>query len=160
MLLTLVRACSVTKWCPTLCNPMDCSPPGFSVHGIFQARILEWVAISYSRRSSQPRNQTCISCVPCIGRQNLYHCAPWEAHVDPRGMYRYVYEGMVHQSSKGEADPGTEAHHTPHPAFGVTGAVQTCAMTAVAPCFCRCEPKLPKPVSDRVPHRPPEGGRV
>lgn len=66
----------------------------------------------------------------------------------------------MHQSSKGEADPGTEARQTPHPAFGVTGAVQTCAMTAVAPCFCRCEPKLPKPVSDRVPHRPPEGGRV
>ena len=41
---------------PTLCQPMDCSPPGSSVHGIFQARILEWVAISFSRRSSQPRD--------------------------------------------------------------------------------------------------------
>ena len=40
--------------CPTLCDPMDCRPPGFSVHGIFQARILERVAISYSRESSQP----------------------------------------------------------------------------------------------------------
>ena len=38
----------------TLCNPLNCSPPGFSIHGIFQARTLEWVAISYSRRSSQP----------------------------------------------------------------------------------------------------------
>ena len=38
------------------CNPMDCSPPGSSVHGILQARILEWVAISFSRRSSQPRD--------------------------------------------------------------------------------------------------------
>ena len=38
--------------CPTLCNPMDCSPPGSSVHGILQARILEWVAISFSRASS------------------------------------------------------------------------------------------------------------
>ena len=37
---------------PTLCNPMDCNPPGFSVHGILQARILEWVAISFSRGSS------------------------------------------------------------------------------------------------------------
>ena len=45
--------------CLTLCNPMDCSPPGSSVHGVFQARILEWVAISSSRGSSQPRDQTC-----------------------------------------------------------------------------------------------------
>ena len=52
--------------CLTLCNPIDCSPPGSSVHGIFQARILEWVAISSSRRSSQPRDQTLISYVPCI----------------------------------------------------------------------------------------------
>ena len=43
-----------------LCDPMDCSPPGSSVHGVFQARILEWVAIPYSRESSQPRDQTCI----------------------------------------------------------------------------------------------------
>ena len=65
--------------CPTLCDPMDCSPPGSSIHGIFQARILEWMAISSSRGSSQPRNQTHISCVSCIGRQILYHCITWEA---------------------------------------------------------------------------------
>ena len=47
----------VTQSCPTLCNPMDCSPPGSSVHGILQARILEWVAISFSRGSSQPRDR-------------------------------------------------------------------------------------------------------
>ena len=52
----------VTQSCPTLCNPMDCSPPGSSVHEIFQARILEWVAISFSRESSQPRDQTWVSC--------------------------------------------------------------------------------------------------
>ena len=46
--------CSVSQLCPTLCDPIDCSPPGSSVHGIFQARILERVAISYSRGSSQP----------------------------------------------------------------------------------------------------------
>ena len=44
-----VCVCSVTKSCLTLCNPMDCSLPGFYVHGIFQARVLEWVAISFSR---------------------------------------------------------------------------------------------------------------
>ena len=56
--------------CPTLCDPMDCSPPGFSVHGFFQARILEWVAIPFSRRSSWPRDWTLAS---CIGRQIPYH---------------------------------------------------------------------------------------
>ena len=48
----------VTKSCLTLCNLMDCSPPGSSVHGILQARILEWVAVSFSRGSSWVRNQT------------------------------------------------------------------------------------------------------
>ena len=52
------------------CNLMDCSPPGSSVRGIFQAGILEWVAISFSRGSSQPRDQTQVS---CIGRQILYY---------------------------------------------------------------------------------------
>ena len=45
--------------CPTVCNPMD-----YTVHGIFQARILEWVAFPFSRGSSQPRNQTRVSCIP------------------------------------------------------------------------------------------------
>ena len=48
---------------PTLCNPMDYSLPGFSVHGIFQARVLEWVAISFSRGSSWPRYRTQVSCI-------------------------------------------------------------------------------------------------
>ena len=61
-----------------LCNPMDCSPPGSSVIGIFQTRILEWVAISYSRGSSWLRYRTHVSCVSCTGRQILYHCATWE----------------------------------------------------------------------------------
>ena len=49
--------------CRTLCNPMDCSPPGFSVHEILQARILEWVAVSFSRGSSWPRDQTWVFCI-------------------------------------------------------------------------------------------------
>ena len=56
--LKCVRACLVTQSCPALCNPMDCSPPGSPVHGILQARILEWVAISFSTGSSQPRDHT------------------------------------------------------------------------------------------------------
>ena len=48
----------------TLCDPMDCSLPGSSLHGILQARVLEWVAISFSRGSSRPRDQTQVSCIP------------------------------------------------------------------------------------------------
>ena len=51
----------VTQLCPTLCDPMNCSLPGSSVHGIFHARILEWVAISFSRGSSRPSDQTRVS---------------------------------------------------------------------------------------------------
>ena len=54
---------TVVQSCLTLCDPMDCSPPGSSVHGISQARILEWVAISFSRGSTWPRDQTFISCI-------------------------------------------------------------------------------------------------
>ena len=56
------RMCAkLLQWCPTLCDPMDCSLPGSSVHGILQARILEWVAMLSSRASSQPRDRTCIA---------------------------------------------------------------------------------------------------
>ena len=54
---------SVVQLCPTLCDLTDCSPPGSSVHGILQARILKWVAIPFSRGSSQPRGWTWISCI-------------------------------------------------------------------------------------------------
>ena len=49
--------------CLTLCDPMDCDPPGSSVYGIVQARILEWVAMASSRGSSPPRDGTCVSCL-------------------------------------------------------------------------------------------------
>ena len=57
------------------CDPMDCSLSGSSVHGISQTRILEWVAISFTRGSSQLRDWTCVS---CIGRWILYHWAAWD----------------------------------------------------------------------------------
>ena len=62
--------------CPTLCDPMDFSLPGSSAHGILQARILKWVAMSSSRGSSRPRDQTCISSVSCINRRVLYLLHP------------------------------------------------------------------------------------
>ena len=53
----------VTQWCPTLWDPVDHSPPGSSVCGILQKRILGWVAMPSSRESSQPRDRTCVSCI-------------------------------------------------------------------------------------------------
>ena len=74
-----VCMCSVVQSCPTLCGPMDCSLSGSFVHGIFQARILEWIAISSSKKSSGARDETLVSCISCIDRQILYHWATWEA---------------------------------------------------------------------------------
>ena len=61
MLKSEVKWSEVAQSCPTLCDPMDCSPPGSLVHGIFQAWILEWVAIPFSRGSSRPRDRTQVS---------------------------------------------------------------------------------------------------
>ena len=56
MLFTQIIHSEVTQSCPILGDPMDCSPPGSSIHGMFQARILEWVTISFSRGSSRPKD--------------------------------------------------------------------------------------------------------
>ena len=61
----------------TLCDPINCSPKGSSVHGILQARILEWVALPFSRGSSQPRDGTSVSCI--AGGFLTIHTT-WEAH--------------------------------------------------------------------------------
>ena len=78
---TWLKWSEVAQSCPTLCDPVDCSPPGFSVHGILQARILEWIAISFSRGSSWPRNRT----------QVLLHCrqilSPTELWGQPYSHY-------------------------------------------------------------------------
>ena len=79
----LVAYCSISnsesevaQSCPTLCDPVDCSLPGSSVHGILQARVLEWVTISFSRGSSQPRDRTQVSGIP--GRHfNLWATFEW-----------------------------------------------------------------------------------
>ena len=67
--------------CPTLCDPLDGNPPGSSVHGISQARILGRVAISFSRVSSWSRGWIFIFYMSCLGRQILYHCSTWEAQL-------------------------------------------------------------------------------
>ena len=74
----------VAQLCPTLCDPVDCSLPGSSVHGILQARILEWVAIPFSRGSSQPRDWTWSSCI--AGR----HFTLWAAREVLYGAWRRI----------------------------------------------------------------------
>ena len=78
-----VYVCVCGQSYPTLCGPRDCSLSGSSVHGIFQARMLEWVAISYSRRSSQPRHQTCSLVFPALAAEFL--------PLVPPGKHIYIY---------------------------------------------------------------------
>ena len=68
----VLSLCVCAQSCLTLCSPINCSPPGSSVHGTFQARILQWVAISFSRGSSQPRDRTHTSYASYNGRRVLY----------------------------------------------------------------------------------------
>ena len=80
-----VKWSEVAQWCPTLCNPMDYSLLGSSVHGIFQARVLEWVAISFSRGSSWPRDRTQVS--HTVGRRYTIWATRevlplWSAHLN------------------------------------------------------------------------------
>jgi len=71
----------VTQSCPALCDSMDCSPPNSSVHGLFPIWMLDWIAMSFSRESSRPRDQTRVFCISCTGRWILYHWATWKTHV-------------------------------------------------------------------------------
>ena len=84
------------------CNPMDCSPTTSSVHGIVQARILEWVAVSYSRGSSQPRDKTHVSCISCIGRWILHHWATRETqHVFPSSLKLLLLSWQCIEAQRG-----------------------------------------------------------
>ena len=80
------------------CDPVNCSLPGSSVHGIFQARTLKWIAISFLRASSRPRD-TPISFVSCISGWILYHCATWEFYALP-GRCDYVYMKKCRQNTR------------------------------------------------------------
>ena len=81
--------------CVQLCDLMDCGPPASSVHGISQARILEPVAISFSRASSQPRDQICVS---CIDRWILYHWATREASCNRQSSSKNIAHVSRHQA--------------------------------------------------------------
>ena len=92
--------CAKFQLCPTLCDPMDHSPPGSSAHGILLARMLEWVAVPSSRGSSLPRDWTCISKVSCIGKQALYTRATWEALKEGYDFQKTWGEGQEIGNSK------------------------------------------------------------
>ena len=103
----------VTKLCLTLCDPMDCSPPASSVHGILQARILVWVATSFYRGPSWPRDKTHVS---YIGRWILYGWATRKARSDIKLYYnplvlmgfmegRWELNFWLHSGICGSIDP-------------------------------------------------------
>ena len=85
--------------CPASCNCMEHSPPDSSVHGILQARILEWVVVPSSRGSSQPRNGTCISYISCIAGGFFTQWATWEAHtynqITPCDDCLYIHSNTI-----------------------------------------------------------------
>ena len=85
----------VAQLCPTLCDPLDCSPPDFSVYGIFQARILEWVAISFSWGSSQPRGQTFVFCVSRIAGGFFTHWARVWCHLPGKQCKNWINSLVV-----------------------------------------------------------------
>ena len=98
---------SAAQSCPTLCDPTDCSSPGSSVHGILQARILEWVAIPFSRGSSQPRDQTQASCI--AGRFFIVW-VQYRSHT-PQGNSAQVPELMnPHTATREKPEPQWRAH--------------------------------------------------
>ena len=90
-----VRWGKVAQSCPTLCDPVDCNLLGFSIHGILQSRILEWIAISFSRGSSRPRDWTRVS---CIGGRRFNLWATREAE----GVIISVLQWFDHWLSKPE----------------------------------------------------------
>ena len=110
----------VAQLCPTLSNPMDCSLPGSSVHGIFQARVLEWVAITFSRESSQPRDRTWVSCIAEI----LYHLSHQGSRAgDKMKTPSWQEPGARCCSESGpwssrSSSPGNAGSHTPPSSAG------------------------------------------
>ena len=81
----------VTQSCLTLCDPMDCIPPGSSVHGILQARILEWVAIPFSGRSSQLRDWTQVSCIA----SRFFTTEPELGRKEGRALRNWCFQTVV-----------------------------------------------------------------
>ena len=87
------------KSCLTLCGPVDYTPPGSSVLGILQARILEWATMPSSRGSSWPRNRTCVPCITCTGRWIHYHyCHDKPRQCIKKQRHHFAHSGPSSQS--------------------------------------------------------------
>ena len=86
--------CSITQSCPTLCNPMGCSPPGSSVLGILQATILERVVLPSSKRSSPHRDRTCISCLAAGFFTTAHPEKPCPTWLPPNSAFFHRYVGL------------------------------------------------------------------
>ena len=99
----------VAQSCPTLCDHMDCSPPGSSIHWIFQARILEWVAISFSRGSSWPSNRIQVSCI--AGRRFII----WAFNASSLSFLSYKMGILITPYSENIFFQLIEAEHVRHP---------------------------------------------
>ena len=111
MRIKIVHACSVMS---DFCDPLDCSPPGSSVHGIFKARILEWVAVSYSRGSSWPRDLTHISYSPAW-RQILYTVPPGKPLGWKEVLFITLGQGGQNHANPGKLEQVVTLHKTnPH----------------------------------------------
>ena len=107
--------CVCAQSCPTLCNSTDYSSSGSSVHGILQAIILEWVAISSSRGSSLPMDQTCVSGISCIADRFFTISATWEGTSSTMSLY-LSFLGTIHVGSISwtTTNSGGRAWHHPH----------------------------------------------
>ena len=125
----------------SLCDPMDCSPPGSAVHGTVQARIPQWVAISFSRGSSWPRVLTCVSCVFCIDRWTLYHWTTGEAQ-----------DTLITQVTKPLLSRGEVSRPQPHlMPWNVSPAMRLCAKHQGRTL---CSSKLQSPQCISLPNHP------
>ena len=132
-----VCVCVWIQLCPTLCNCMDSSPPDSSVHWILQAGILEWVAISYCRGSSQTRAQTHVSCVSCFDRWFFTTSTTWEAFAHISSVQFSCLVNPMNCST-----PGLPVHHQ-LPEFTQTYFHRVC--DAIQPSHPLLSPSLPAP---------------
>ena len=99
----------VAQLCPTLCDPVDCNLPGSSVHGILQAKILEWIAISFSRGSSQPRDRTLVS---CTARRRFNLWATYYLKAVRKGSLGETSHGIA-KGKWGQKGPGPSVGRAP-----------------------------------------------
>ena len=91
---TSTREREVAQSCPTLCDPMDCSLPSSSVHGIFQAIVLEWIAISFSKGSFQPRDRTRVSHI--VDRRFIVWATREIHNLKKKYMHPYIHSTTIH----------------------------------------------------------------